>query len=106
MKESNVTNRVPLPLTETWGTLPELVAVADAEALASSLAGVAAAWARAAEAATIAIALFMVVRIENMVLCWRLKWKWPGNEESPGLGGLLWICGYVDIQSESGGSSE
>jgi hypothetical protein len=83
-------------LTETWGTLPELVAVADAEALASSLAGVAAAWARAAEAAAIAIALFMVERSENMgssqvkknLLVWR----------------FVVDCGI--IQSESGGSSE
>jgi hypothetical protein len=51
------TNRVPLPLTETWGTLPELVL----EALAWMLAGVAAALAMAAEAAAIAIAVFMVV---------------------------------------------
>jgi hypothetical protein len=66
LKVSIGAHHVPLPLTETWGTLPELVAVADAEALASSLAGVAAAWARAAEAAAIAIALFMVERSENM----------------------------------------
>lgn len=55
-------DRVPLPLTVTWGTLPELVP----EALAWSLAGVAAAVARAAEAAVIAIAPFMVVRNEDM----------------------------------------
>jgi hypothetical protein len=55
------TNRVPLPLTETWGTLPELVL----EALAWMLAGVAAALAMAAEAAAIAIAVFMVVCVWN-----------------------------------------
>jgi hypothetical protein len=44
-------------LTETWGTLPELVPVA----LCWSLAGVAAAVARAAEAAAIVIAFFMVI---------------------------------------------
>lgn len=52
-------NRVPLPLTVTWGTLPELVELDSA--LAATWTGVAAALARAAEAAAIAIALFMVV---------------------------------------------
>lgn len=60
-------NRVPLPLTVTWGTLPELVELAELlSALAATWTGVAAALARAAAAAVIAIALFMVVESENM----------------------------------------
>jgi len=53
-------------LTETWGTPPELVP----EALVSSLAGVAAAVARAAEAAVIAIALFMLSCVLGTVVWW------------------------------------
>ena len=73
-------NRVPLPLTVTWGTLPELVS-----ALAATWTGVAAALARAAEAAAIAIALFMVAERENMGALLAIEvGKGPGNEESPG----------------------
>jgi hypothetical protein len=75
-------------LTETWGTLPELVAELVAElvsALAATWTGVAAALARAAEAAAIAIALFMVVESENMGALLAIEVvKGPGNEESPG----------------------
>ena len=82
-------NHVPLPLTETWGTLPELVVELVAElvsALAATWTGVAAALARAAEAAVIAIALFMVVVVgENMGALLAIEvGKRPGNEESPG----------------------
>jgi hypothetical protein len=66
-------------LTETWGTLPELVPVA----LCWIFAGVAAAVARAAEAAAIVIAFFMVIvwvigwlEVENWVsskLWWWLE---------------------------------
>ena len=65
MKLSLSANHVPLPLTETWGTLPELVAEL-VSALAATWTGVAAALARAAAPAAIAIALFMVVESENM----------------------------------------
>lgn len=80
-------NRVPLPLTVTWGTLPELVP----EALASSLAGVAAAVARAAEAAAIAIAPFMVVRNEDMSALLAIGLVDTGG--CPGRG-KSWIGGY------------
>ena len=81
-------------MTETWGTLPELVAVADAEALASSLAGVAAALARAAEAAAIAIALFMFAWIEDMGALLAGEVEMVQAKKNLLDGELLWISGY------------
>jgi hypothetical protein len=63
-------------LTETWGTLPELVPVA----LVWRLAGVAAAVARAAEAAVIVIAFLMAV---VLVIGW-WKVELGVKEETPG----------------------
>jgi hypothetical protein len=73
-------------LTVTVGTLPELVA----EALAWSLAGVAAALAMAAEAAAIAIAPFMVVWNGIRVLCWRLRGEMACQRR------ISWESGLVD----------
>lgn len=70
----------------------------------------AAAWATAAEAAAIAIALFMVACGEDMGALLAIEVKWPGNEEFL-VGRGWWICGIqakvaVQESDDEGGLEE